>query len=291
MTSTRTDPDRRVLRYVKFYQGRLEGDRDDKIARVHGFPSPQALYERLALDGFPVCKVCGKTPEEPDHCEKPGGHRRRARRTSEREELPPASAATVIFRIALVMLENDIAKLAKRREWLQGERFVAGDYETGRVVLRLLSESVPVDPPIETVVQEDGDIAIPRGAGQSPAEPLTTLIGVAVLAGYPLPPLLRALHPDPSTIRAERLEQAVQEVKDKVRQLARLVRGGDIRRGPTTGEVSPLEQHAAWEMSGLLQAGATEQEIEDHLKELGFGKESISRLRDLHLDPDIRWQT
>jgi hypothetical protein len=43
-------------------------------------------------------------------------------------------------------------------------------------------------------------------------------------------------------------------------------------------------------MSGLLYAGATEQEIEDHLKELGFGKESISRLRDLHLDPDIRWQ-
>jgi hypothetical protein len=146
-------------------------------------------------------------------------------------------------------------------------------------------------PPIETVVQEDGDIAIPRGAGQSPAEPLTTLIGVAVLAGYPLSPLLRALHPDPSTIRSERLEQAVQEVRDKVRQLARLVRGGNIRRGPTTEEVSPLEQHAAWEMSGLLHAGATKQEIEDHLKELGFGKESISRLRDLHLDPNIRWQT
>ena len=83
---------------------------------------------------------------------------------------------------------------------------MAGDYRTGRVVLRTSGGDPPVDPPIETVVQEDGDIAIPRGAGRAPAEPLTTLIGVAVLAGYPLPPLLRALHPDPPTIRAERLE-------------------------------------------------------------------------------------
>jgi hypothetical protein len=294
--TTREQPDKRVKRYLMWYHLRLGDLPEDKILRElkHGglgeFGSLRALYQQLANDKFPVCEVCGKTPEKPDHCEKPGGRRRRARRASEKKELPPASAATVIFRVALVMLENDVAKLAKRREWLQGERFVAGDYETGRVVLSALSEGVPVDPPVETVVQEDGDIAIPRGAGQSPAEPLTTLIGVTVLAGYPLPPLLRALHPDPSTIRSERLEQAVQEVKDKVRQLARLVRGGNIRRGPTTGEVSPLEQHAAWEMSGLLYAGATEQEIEDHLKELGFGKESISRLRDLHLDPDIRWQ-
>jgi hypothetical protein len=224
----------------------------------------------------------------PEHCQEPKPERqRRARRTSKREELPPASAATGIFRAALTALEDDVAKLVERREWLQGERFVAGDYSTGKVVLRLQGQASPA----ETVLQEDGDVAMPRGAGQAPAELLTTLIGVTVLAGHPLAPLLRALHPDPSTIRAGRVEQAVQELKDKVRQLARLVRGGSIRRGPTTGEVSPLEQLAAWEMHGLLQAGATEREIEDHLKGLGFGKESISRLRSLQLDPEIRWQT
>ena len=76
-----------------------------------------------------------------------------------------------------------------------------------------------------------------------------------------------------------------------MRQLARLVRGGGIRRGPSTEEVSPLEQLAAWEMHGLLQAGATEKELENHLRAMGFGKEDMERLRGLRLDPNIRWQT
>ena len=293
--SDRKQPDERVQRYLQWYSLRFRDEPEDHILRGlkdHGlgeFGSPQALYARLASDGFPVCRKCGETPVPPEHCQEPKpARKRRARLAGEREELPPAAAAAGIFHAALIALKDDIVKLADRREWLQGERFMAGDYQTGRVVLRLLNEDSIVDPPAETVLQEHGEVAVPRGAGQAPAEPLTTLIGVAVLTGYPLPPLLRALHPDPSTIRAERLEQAVQEAKDKVRQLARLVRGGEIRRGPPTEEVSPLEQLAAWEIHGLLQAGATKREVEDHLKAMGFGKETVSRLRSLRLDPDIR---
>ena len=160
---------------------------------------------------------------------------------------------------------------------------MAGDYTTGGMVLRTLN----VNPPKETVLQEDGEIATPRGAGQAPPEPLTTLIGVAVLAGYQLPPLLRALHPDPSSVNAERLELAILETRAKVRQLARLVRGGDIRRGPSTEEVSPLEHLAAWEIHGLWRAGASKKEIEDYLKGMGFGREEANRLRQLKLDPDL----
>jgi hypothetical protein len=296
--SDRKQPDERVWRYLQWYSLRLRAEPEDRILRelrglgLGEFGSLDTLYRRLANDGFPVCRVCGRTPVSPEHCQVPNTKRKRkARRTGERVELPSASAATGIFRAALVALGDDVSKLAERREWLQGERFVAGDYQTGRVVLRTWGGDPLVDPPIETVLQEDGDIAIPQGAGRAPAEPLTTLIGVAVLAGYPITPLLRALHPDPSTIRAERLEQAVQETKDKVRQLARLVRGGGIRRGPSTEEVSPLEQLAAWEIHGLMQAGATEREVQEYLSGMGFGSEAISRLRSLRLDPDIRWQS
>ena len=52
-----------------------------------------------------------------------------------------------------------------------------------------------------------------------------------------------------------------------------------------------MEQLAAWEMHGLLQAGATEKELENHLRAMGFGKEDMERLRGLRLDPNIRWQT
>ena len=283
--------DNRVKRYLQWYFWRLEGRLDDRILRglkegeLGEFRTLAALYKRLANDGFPVCEVCGETPARPEHCkELKGKRKRRAKHAGEKIELPPASAAMGIMRAVLMALEDDVAKLAERREWIQGERFVAGDYTTGGMVLRTLN----VNPPKETVLQEDGEIATPRGAGQAPPEPLTTLIGVAVLAGYQLPPLLRALHPDPSSVNAERLELAIQETRAKVRQLARLVRGGDIRRGPSTEEVSPLEQLAAWEIHGLSRAGASKKEIEDYLKGMGFGREEANRLRQLKLDPDLR---
>jgi hypothetical protein len=294
--STRKEPDKRIQRYLEWYYKRLEGQPEDQILReleAHGlgeFGSPEILYQKLAADGFPVCRVCGATPVPSDHCGKPEEKRKRqARRAGKRLELPPPRAASSIFRAVLVALGDDIDKLADRREWLQGERFVAGDYPNARVVMRLVDP--PSDPPEETVLQEHGEVAIPRGAGQAPAEPLTTLIAVAALAGYQLPALLKKLHPDPNSIDNERLEQAVRELRNKARQLARLVRGGNIRRGPSTEELSLLEQFAAWEIYGMTQAGRTETEIEDwvgYLKAAGFGKETISRLRSLRLDPDVR---
>jgi hypothetical protein len=82
--STR-NPDRKIQRYVLWYSLRLDGQTEDRILRaleereLGKFGSPTALYQQLANDGFPVCKVCGKTPEEPDHCEKMGRPRRRTK--------------------------------------------------------------------------------------------------------------------------------------------------------------------------------------------------------------------
>jgi len=296
--STRKEPDKRIQRYLVWYDKRLQGQPEDQILREFEalgfgeFGSPEILHQQLAADGFPVCRVCGATPARTDHCSKSEEKRkRRARRAGEKLELPPPKAAASIFRAVLVALEDDIGKLADRREWLQGERFVAGDYPIVRVFLKPKVADPSIDPPTETVVQEHGEVAIPRGAGQAPAEPLTTLIAVAVLAGYQLPALLKKLHPDPSTIDTERLEQAVQELRNKARQLARLVRGGNIRRGPSTEELSLLEQLAAWEIYGMSQLGFSEREIEDwvsYLRAAGLGKETISRLRSLRLDPDVR---
>ena len=77
--TTREQPDMSVKRYVMWYSLRRNGLPEDEILRdlehrgLGEFGSPRTLYQQLANDKFPVCEVCGETPEEPDHCEKLGG--------------------------------------------------------------------------------------------------------------------------------------------------------------------------------------------------------------------------
>jgi hypothetical protein len=111
-----------VLRYLRFYQRRLDGAPEDKIASEEGFRSPQALYERLALEGFPVCTVCGETPEKPGHCEKPGSRRRRRANTDTGTlvKLPSANAARDLFLDALEGLKVYVDSLDIEEDWLWG---------------------------------------------------------------------------------------------------------------------------------------------------------------------------
>ena len=82
--TTREQPDKSVKRYVMWYSLRLKACRRTRyfaISNIVGWVSSvrQNLYQQLANDKFPVCEVCGMTPEEPDHCEKLGRTRRRVR--------------------------------------------------------------------------------------------------------------------------------------------------------------------------------------------------------------------
>jgi hypothetical protein len=108
------------------------------------------------------------------------------------------------------------------------------------------------------------------GAEQHPPEPLTRLMATYTLADEPLKPLLGALHPDPSKVKQERVKQAVKELRHKARQVATLVRGGEIRRGPSTdGEAS--ENHLiAWLVHHQRELGQSNDEIHGWLAQHGY---------------------
>lgn len=303
MVSMSREPDSRVLRYLRFYSERITGRTEDQIAHDLDFGSPAALYRQLSQDGFPVCPVCGETPVKPNHCrENQGRRRRRARRgTGQAIELPPAKGAEPLFRKAIEYLEASLLLLDSRREFYRDKRFeTVSDYSNASATYaregfppgeewdqkwRELCEQHGQDPSVESFFVQHAPTTFSEGATQSPPEPLTELIASYVLAGKPLEPLLDALHPDPSQAEQERLVQAIEELGHKAGQLGTLVRGGTIRRGPSTGELSRSEQNAARFISDQLRQGVSEAEISEVLGKHGFSVPEITRLMNLKIEP------
>ncbi len=303
MASIRDDHDPVILRYVQFYAERQTGIPEDQIAHKFNFESPAALYQRLSQDGFPVCRVCGHTPAESNHCKNETERRqRRARKgTGQAIELPPAKEAEDLFRRAIKSLEKGLLALDSRKEFYRDERFeTVSDYPqaSGTYAREMYPTGEDWDKEWEKVCKEHGQepnvdsffvqnapITISEGATQSPPEPLTELIALYVLAGMPLNPLLEALHPDPSSADHERLRQAVEQLRLKSGQLGTLVRGGRIRRGPSTGELSHHEQNAARFIQRRLRQGFSEAEISKLLSEHGYTRQYITRLKNLRIEP------
>ena len=126
------------MHYVK---ARLENLSQEEIARGLEFNSPAALYRRLKGDGYPVCPECGETPVTGEHCPPPR-KRAPAKGAGGIIALLPASGAVELFEEALEQFRADITHLARRREYLQGERFaVREEWVTGFEVPR---EKTPV---------------------------------------------------------------------------------------------------------------------------------------------------
>jgi hypothetical protein len=67
--SIQKDPDKRDLRYLRLVTQRLEGRTDTEIAKGMDIDPPEALYQLLAQDGFPICPVCGAAHAGANHCE------------------------------------------------------------------------------------------------------------------------------------------------------------------------------------------------------------------------------
>ena len=121
--SIRKEPDPRDLRYLKLVTGRLQSRDENDIAADARCESPAALYQQLAQDGFPVCRVCGATHVEEGHCEK--SERRARQGEGPRQELPPPAQAICRFERALRALKAEIEALKSRTMYAQDERFVA----------------------------------------------------------------------------------------------------------------------------------------------------------------------
>jgi hypothetical protein len=271
------EPSPQALRYIKLVTYRLNELPEDEIANKLGFDSPTELYRQVSQDDYPICPVCGTTDVPRSHCSPEREYKRQARRgTSEAEALPPAEAAAPLFHQALKKLDWAVVDLQNRHEYWHNGRFVA--------------QEVYNDP-----VLRDGEwideetINIPLGGKQHPAEPLTTLIAVYVLAGLPLKPLVEKLHRAPETVDLEYLEAQIvgkrtkkghkPGLRSKAEHVARLVRGAPSRLKPgrDTGEHTGREQNAIWYMHDLEARGFSRPAIVQEMTKRGFSKEDIER--------------
>lgn len=237
-------PDERALRYARLCAFRIQEGEDDRIAEELGFGTPEALYKQLSADGFPVCTVCGETPAQADHCKRS----RKARKSTEEVRLPPPQHARIFFRAALAWLEEDVESLPLFEERLQGERFVGSLDESEDEELPLyrrmfyktdweqICKAYGYEPAPNTLVVEGAKLAY--GANVNPARPLVRLIAAYALVYDDLKPLLDILHPDPVSIDEQKLSHKVDQLELVAGQLAKIVRGGTLRRGPSTENVS-----------------------------------------------------
>src|SRR5215211_3590445 len=271
------EPSPQALRYIKLITYRLNELPEEEIAKKLGFDSPTELYRQVSQDNYPICPVCGTTDVSKSHCSPEREYKHQAGRgTSEAEELPPAEAAAPLFHQALEKLSWAVVDLQNRHEYWHDGRFVA--------------QEVYNDPVLRGGGWIDNATTnIPLGGKQHPADPLTTLIAVYVLAGLPLKPLVEKLHRAPETVDFEYLEAQIvgkrtkkghkPGLRSKAEHLARLVRGAPapLKPGRDTGEHTGREQNAIWYMRDLEAHGLSRSAIVQEMTKRGFSKEDIER--------------
>jgi hypothetical protein len=242
------------------------------IAVKLDFGGVEAMRVQLGNWGLPPWLIGEAPSSESDKTERGAGTTR-----EEPVELPPAYDALPLFHRALQKLDRAIGDLENRKEYLQDGRFVAHE-STG-----------PAYSP-ETGIEE-GTLTIPMGGQQTPLEPLPALIGAYVLADEPLEPLLEKLNPWPQSVDKEQIQKLIEGgrttkghirgLKSVAGMIARGIRGGAIRSGPTTGEFSERIQNGVWYSRQLTQRGLDPATISERLREAGFTREEISQIRKL----------
>jgi hypothetical protein len=283
---------------------------EDEIARTVGFGSAEAMRLQLANWSLPEWLV-GETSDS----ERPTSKRRRKARRGEgpRQELPPPAEAIPLFKQAFGVLNEEIDALENRKMYLQDERFVAVDEYHDPVIWsrqgitdedwKNLCQKFGKDSDSDRFELWDARFVEPAGATQSPQEPVTKLIAIYVLAGLPLEPLLEKLHFAPETIDEAELRrhiegekvkkrrngktstQHISGLKTKASHVARLIYGGTLRPGPSTGELSPSEQNIVWYRQQRIREGIPDNQIYQELKaKRGLTKHDYARLKRFHLD-------
>jgi len=211
-------------------------------------------------------------------------------------------------------LAQDNEDLRHRNEKLQGDLFHQCDVWTTSFYFRreelpeeqweFLAETHNLDPNAEGFLDTKrswglGDVTpVPRA-------PLPALIAAYVLTGGDLEPLLRALHPgEPSVEVLEQIRKCIEGKKNQngaprdglkavAQQLARMVRGGPVRQGRYSADLSHLDIRVAYLISDNRKAGMSDPEVFEKLRRdppfaLTLREEltwdEYCRLRDLNLE-------
>lgn len=304
------EPDPRDIRYLQFVTARLDGLPDKEIAAKWDL-SPAALYQCLDRDGYPVCSVCGAAPVGSGHCEQPPSERERlVRESGVAKDLPPASAATELFRERLGALVRAAEKLQYREEGLQGGRFVvtevdprAGTFHASSLSeeeRNKISEVYGTDPKARIFTVPGIRLISPAGGSPAPPGPLPALITAYLLADGELEPLLEALHPHPALADREQIRKLLDAKKRKggphfdglrvlAEQVAKVARGGGHSRGAPPPHLSNMEHNVACRITARREEGFTDEKIAadiSHLKKndgTRFTIEDVRRLGSLGL--------
>jgi len=266
----RREPDVRVKRYLTWYSLWFRGASEERTLRelereeLGEFGSVQTLYARLANDGFPVCKECGKTPEKSQHCaeaRKAATKKRRKKNTAAPIQLPPASAASASFAKALDHLGRAADGLHLEEGWLHGPRFVTNSvdrdasehFERERYTAEdwaRLCEEHGANPGREEFWVPTTE-AGPGHVGRGPSEALRALVATYALAYGTARPLVEELHPDPESADLSEIGAKVEVLAKTADHLAVLLRGGKLGKGNRTDDISEVEQFLAWEIRAI----------------------------------------
>src|SRR5215212_10197551 len=178
MGSVAKNPDPRVLRYLKYYEFRLTSDgNDDRLATIFGCTS-RDLYATLVSDGFPVCRNCGETPADENHC-KPAEQQRKTRTgAGSHTELPSAADALSLLQPVVEAFDEYLLDLTTLKEVYRDERFEAVEHYELTALVDLEHNT------------SFGPTTIPLGATRVPPHPLVALIAAYIIEDKPLDPLI-----------------------------------------------------------------------------------------------------
>jgi hypothetical protein len=125
-----------------------------------------------------------------------------------------------------------------------------------------------------------------------PPQPLVMLIGAYALAGGNMEALLKALHPNPPEVDAEKLSRLLHAKKSehgedglirKAEQLATFVRGGNTGKGAPPPGLSADEYVVACAITEYRERDWSEDRIYQTLTHLGYTRGKIAHLGSLRL--------
>lgn len=266
------------------------------------------MRQELEQWGFPPWFVEGAAP--PMQRKTPTPPKRLGRASGPVKELPPASNAAPLFREKLEALTQGNEDLRHRKEKLQGGRFQQSALYTDPFYLkrdlmsaeewRSICEQFDMDPEADNFLDKRAKTWSLGDGTPTPQAPLPALIAVYVLMEGDLEPLLDALYPGtpPPEVR-DQIRTFVEGKKniDKrdglktvARQLATLIRGGEVGKGRDPVDLSRLEVNLACRITDDRETGVPDREIFENLRhnlgpklEEELTWDEFCRLRDLNL--------
>jgi hypothetical protein len=248
-------------RLMKLRYWRLTSSESEEYIATQrlGFESAEHMYQQL------------KKWEWPDWAVYPASlKQRKARRGSgDGRHLPPARGAIELFAPVVARLQDLFSSLTALDEAYKDERFEAVERYPGAAITE------------NDEATHDSNVVLPLGATQSPSRISTELIAAYVIAEEPIEPLVEALHDKPDELDRAKLDKKVEHLRLLAGHVAKLVRGGKVRPGHNTEELSSRDQEAVRYYSNKLRAGVPEEEIQRTLVKWGFKRSDMLRIKNL----------